>query len=83
MFSDLIMRLWREIWFCPWRPSDAGDYSWTKALEMLLDMMNGKEVVSDMVPTRLFGRESFDYDMYDFSAKEIISVDSDFYIQIL
>lgn len=49
-----------------------------KALEMLLDMMNGKEVVSDVVPTRLFGRESFDYDMYDFSAKEIISVDSAF-----
>ena len=49
-----------------------------KALEMLLDMMNGKKVTSDVVPTRLFGRESFDYDMYDFSAKEMISVDSAF-----
>ena len=49
-----------------------------KALEMLLDMMDGQKVESDVVPTRLFGRESFDYDMYDIQTKEMFSVDSAF-----
>ena len=35
-----------------------------RALELLLDMINGQEVSSVVVPTRLFGRESFEYETY-------------------
>ena len=49
-----------------------------KALEMLLDQMDGKEVSPQKVPTRLFGRESLMYDTYEFTARELLSVDSSF-----
>ena len=49
-----------------------------KALEMLLDQMEGKEVGSQKIPTRLFGRESMMYDIYEFTARELLSADSSF-----
>ncbi len=49
-----------------------------KALEMLLDQMDGKEVRSQKIPTRLFGRESLMYDMYEFTAREMVSAGSSF-----
>ena len=44
-----------------------------QALEMLLDQMDGRETVSRKIPTRLFGRESLMYDMYEFTAREMLS----------
>lgn len=49
-----------------------------KALEMLIDLMEGKEVSSQTIPTRLFGRESLMYDMYEFTAREMLSSDNSF-----
>jgi len=49
-----------------------------KALEMLLDQMDGKEVCSRKVPTRLFGRESLMYDMYEFTAREMLNAGNSF-----
>jgi Transcriptional regulators len=49
-----------------------------KALEMLLDQMDGKEVRSQKMPTRLFGRESLMYDMYEFTSREMLSADNSF-----
>ncbi len=49
-----------------------------KALEMLLMQMDGKEVCSQKIPTRLFGRESLMYDMYEFTAREMLSADNSF-----
>ncbi|MCR4656366.1 MAG: substrate-binding domain-containing protein [Lachnospiraceae bacterium] len=47
-----------------------------KALNMLLDKLDGKEVCSQSIPTRLYGRESFEYEMHDFSAKEMLDIDT-------
>ena len=49
-----------------------------KALEMLLDQMEGREVASQTIPTHLFGRESLMYDMYEFTAREMLSADNSF-----
>ena len=49
-----------------------------KALEMLLEQMDGKEVRSQTIPTRLFGRESLMYDMYEFTSREMLSADNSF-----
>lgn len=49
-----------------------------KALEMLIEQMEGKEVSSQTIPTRLFGRESLMYDMYEFTAREMLSNDNSF-----
>lgn len=49
-----------------------------KALEMLLDQMDGNEVRSQKIPTHLFGRESLMYDMYEFTAREMLSADNSF-----
>ena len=49
-----------------------------KALEMLIDQMDGKEVRSRKIPTHLFGRESLMYDMYEFTAREMLSADNSF-----
>ena len=49
-----------------------------KALEMLLDQMDGKAVCSRKIPTRLFGRESLMYDMYEFTAREMLGADNSF-----
>ena len=49
-----------------------------KALEMLLEQMDGKEVSSQKIPTCLYGRESLMYDMYEFTAREMLGADSTF-----
>lgn len=49
-----------------------------KALELLLDKMNGEEVSSRKVPTRLFGRESFEYEMFRISAREMMNANQAF-----
>ncbi len=42
------------------------------ALETLLNKINGKEVSSCLVPTRLYGRESLPYEMYDYNTREML-----------
>ena len=49
-----------------------------KALELLLKKMKGEQVESAMIQTRLYGRESFDYEMYDYTVQELTSVNSAF-----
>ncbi len=48
--------------------SSVGAYGITPgamALELLVKMMDEEEVHSELIPTRLYGRESYDYEMYD------------------
>lgn len=42
-----------------------------KALELLLDKIDGKEVESVEIPTRLYGRASYEYDNFDFTLKRL------------
>ena len=49
-----------------------------KAVEMLLDLMDGKEACSRTIQTHLYGRESLMYDMYEFTAREMLSADNSF-----
>ncbi len=49
-----------------------------RALELLLEMMNGSRAKSDTVPTRLYGRGSFPYETYDYNRKELVSADPAF-----
>ncbi|WP_294470847.1 LacI family DNA-binding transcriptional regulator [uncultured Ruminococcus sp.] len=49
-----------------------------KALELLLAMMNGDSAKSATVPTRLYGRESFPYEMYDYNRMELVNADPAF-----
>ncbi len=49
-----------------------------KAMELLLEKLAGEDVSSALVPTRLYGRESFPHEMYDYNAMEIQNVDSAF-----
>ncbi len=49
-----------------------------KSLEMLLQLMSGETVRSTQISTRLYGRESFDYEMYDYTRQEMMNVDSAF-----
>lgn len=42
-----------------------------KAMELLLHKMDGEEVESAIISTRLFGRESMRYDKYNFSFSDI------------
>lgn len=49
-----------------------------KALDLLFDQWNGKEVSSVRIPTRLFGRESMPYDKYDYTMQELLEVNADF-----
>ena len=49
-----------------------------KALELILDLLDGKEVTSALLPTSLYGRESFGYEMYDYSTLEMSNIDSAF-----
>ena len=49
-----------------------------KALSLLLDLMNGQPVQSVTVPTRLYGKESFEYDMYEYTTMEMLKGDEDF-----
>ncbi|MCR5804499.1 MAG: substrate-binding domain-containing protein [Clostridia bacterium] len=56
----------------------AGDILGQKAVDILLDMLDGKEVESVLLPTCLFGRESFGYEMYEYSSLEMNNVDTAF-----
>ncbi len=61
--------------------SSIGSYGTTlgeKALDLVLDMINGIEVNSALVPTRLFGRESMPYAMYDYNTLEMVNADQSF-----
>ena len=49
-----------------------------KAAELLINMMDGYEVSSELIPTKLYGRESLDYEMYEYTTKEMQEVDADF-----
>lgn len=49
-----------------------------KSLELLLEIMNGEKVGSVLLPTRLYGRESFHYDMYEYTRQELMNVDPAF-----
>ena len=49
-----------------------------RAVELLLDLMNGNEVRSDKVKTRLYGRQSFPYEMYHYTNKELLDIDEAF-----
>lgn len=46
-----------------------------KAVEVLIDMLDGKEVTSVLLPTRLYGRESLGYESYQYSALELNQID--------
>ena len=46
-----------------------------ESINLLLSKMNGEEVESVMIPTRLHGRQSFEYDKFDFSLSDIITID--------
>ena len=45
-----------------------------RAMELLLDWMNGESVTSELVPTMLYGRQSLEIDMYDFTAIDLMNV---------
>ncbi|MBE5872216.1 MAG: LacI family transcriptional regulator [Lachnospiraceae bacterium] len=49
-----------------------------KAMELLIDAVNRREVQSALVPTRLHGRYSLSYEMYEYSVKELIEVNEAF-----
>ncbi len=49
-----------------------------KALELLLEKIDGKDVQSQVVPTRLFGRDSFEYETYEITTRDILKVDRAF-----
>lgn len=55
--------------------SDAPGYA---AIDLLLKMIEGETVEPVLIPTRLFGRESFRYEMYDYNVEEMIDLSSDF-----
>ena len=56
----------------------AGTTLGQKALEMLLELMEGREVGSQKIPTRLYSREPLMYDMYEFTAREMLRADGSF-----
>lgn len=49
-----------------------------KAVELLLEKMAGREVESVVLPTRLYGRESLEYEMYEYTTMEMLQVDQAF-----
>ena len=49
-----------------------------KALELLLDKMEGREASSRKVPTRLYGRESYEDEINGLTARELMNADSAF-----
>lgn len=53
-----------------------------KALEVLLSKLSGSPASSVLVSTRLYGRESFDYEMYDFTPMEFQKADETFLYRI-
>lgn len=49
-----------------------------RAIEVLFDKLSGKETHDTSVLTRLYGRDSFRYEMYDYTTREMLSVDPAF-----
>ena len=49
-----------------------------KAVELLLAKMDGRQVESVILPTRLYGKESLEYEMYEYTTQEMLQVDSAF-----
>ncbi len=49
-----------------------------QALNLLLAQMDGEEVESVEIPTRLYGRDSFPYEMYEYTKLEMRNVDPAF-----
>lgn len=49
-----------------------------RALELLIALMSGEKVSSERISTRLYGRESFPYEMYEYTRQEMMNVDSAF-----
>ncbi|MBQ9383994.1 MAG: substrate-binding domain-containing protein [Ruminiclostridium sp.] len=49
-----------------------------RAVEMLLGMINGEEVRSTYIPTRLYGRLSFPYESNSFNVQDLLRVDRSF-----
>lgn len=49
-----------------------------KAMEEVLSQMNGNPPKSVLIPTRIYGRESFEYEMYEYTTMELVSADSQF-----
>ena len=49
-----------------------------KAVELLLRMMKGETVQSEVLPTRLYGRESLEYAMYEYTVMEMLRIDEAF-----
>ena len=49
-----------------------------KALEVLIRKLSGEQVTSALVPTRLYGRESLQYEMYDYTRQDMQTLDAAF-----
>ncbi len=49
-----------------------------KAVELLVAKMDGKTVDSVVLPTRLYGKESLEYEMYEYTTMEMLQVDTAF-----
>ena len=49
-----------------------------KAMEEVLSQMNGNPPKSVLIPTRIYGRESFEYEMYEYTTIEMINADETF-----
>lgn len=49
-----------------------------KAMEEVLSQMNGNPPKSVLIPTRIYGRESFEYEMYEYTTMELVSADPNF-----
>ncbi|MBR4319308.1 MAG: substrate-binding domain-containing protein, partial [Oscillospiraceae bacterium] len=49
-----------------------------KALEVLFRKMNGEKIGLEFVPTRLYGRESFYYEMYDYTELDLMNANPAF-----
>ena len=49
-----------------------------KAVELIISMTGGEKVSSALVPTRLFGRDSLPYEMYDYTTLEMENIESAF-----
>jgi len=50
----------------------------SQSLELLLRLMSGEQVTSIKIPSRLYGRESFSYEMYEYTRQEMMNVDTAF-----
>ena len=46
-----------------------------QALELLIDSIDGREISSKLVPTRLYSRASLNYEMYDMASLDVTALD--------